>query len=118
MIFFLDENFPKSATELLESKGHKVIDIRGTSDEGSSDERIFSLAQKNKAVFLTSDRDFFHTIPQLYDKHFGVVVFALRQPNRERLLERLEWFLDQFNDVLMENRVFQLRDRTYLLLTE
>ena len=29
MKFFLDENFPKSATGLLEGMGHKVFDLRG-----------------------------------------------------------------------------------------
>ena len=82
MTFFLDENFPKSAIPLLEESGHSVVDIRSTIHEGADDSFIFKLAQKHNAIFLTTDKDFFHTIPQFYKKHAGVVVITLRQPNR------------------------------------
>ena len=34
MEFFLDENFPKKATDILEENGHRAFDIRGTELEG------------------------------------------------------------------------------------
>jgi predicted nuclease of predicted toxin-antitoxin system len=115
MRFFLDENFPKSSVDYLNSLGYEAIDIRGTNQEGSSDNDLFFMAQKNQAIFLTTDRDFFHTIPQLFDHHHGVVVVALRQPNRGNILEKLGWFLTEFKETNFENRVFQLRDQTYLV---
>jgi predicted nuclease of predicted toxin-antitoxin system len=63
MIFFLDENFPKSAGIYLESLGHQILDIRSTEQKGLNDKKIFELSQKHNAIFLTTDRDFFHTIP-------------------------------------------------------
>ncbi len=93
MIFFLDENFPKQAGNYLESLGHKTIDIRSASKEGSSDKIMFEMAQKNKAIFLTTDRDFFHTIPFLFEFHCGVITIALRQPNRKKLLRKLNGLL-------------------------
>jgi len=114
--FFLDENFPKTAAALLASRGHEAIDIRGTSLEGANDSVLFDLAQDGQAVFLTTDRDFFHTVPHLYDCHHGVVVVTLRQPNRANILERLEWFLDHFENTALENRVFRLKDETYRVL--
>jgi len=117
MKFFLDENIPKSVSEFLTRHHHEALDIRGTSDEGADDRRIFDLAQKKKAIFLTTDRDFFHTVPHLYKHHFGVVVIALRQPNRHNIQSKVEWFLEHFGDTDLENRVFQLRDRTYVTYT-
>jgi len=114
MIFFLDENFPKSASDYLSRHNHEITDIRGTRNEGADDAKIFDLAQKQKAVFLTTDRDFFHTIPHLYEHHFGIVVIALRQPNRHSILSRLKWFLKHFGNTSLENKIFQLRDRTYV----
>jgi predicted nuclease of predicted toxin-antitoxin system len=114
MKFFLDENFPKTAFDVLLRFGHEAIDIRGTQNEGAEDITIFDLAQEQQATFLTTDRDFFHTVPHLYKHHFGVVVIALRQPNRHNILGRLEWFLDNFGDTSLENRIFQLRDQTYV----
>jgi predicted nuclease of predicted toxin-antitoxin system len=115
MKFFFDENFPKAAGKLLRKHGHEWIDIRGTDQEGSDDRTIFDDAQRQEAVFLTTDRDFFHTVPHLGDPHCGVVVIALRQPNRDNILDRLKWFLDHFGDADLKNRAFELRDRTYVV---
>lgn len=115
MRFFFDENFPKAAGSFICERGHEVIDIRGTDQEGADDAAIFRLAQEKAAVFLTTDRDFFHTVPLLVKNHQGVVVVALRQPNRRRILERLEWFLEHFEEIDISNKVFELRDHTYVV---
>ncbi len=114
MTFFLDENFPKAASILLADLGHEVIDIRGSGSEGCADETIFSQAQSAGAVFLTTDRDFFHTIPHLFESHAGVIVVALRQPSRRAILEKLSWALERFEPRSLLNRVIQLRDHTWI----
>ena len=116
MKFFLDENFPKAAAALLVGRGHQVVDIRGTDQEGAADTAIFHMAQQQRAVFLTTDRDFFHTVPHVEKRHHGVVVIALRRPDRRSILERLGWLLDRFGETDLRDRVFQLRDRTYVVL--
>jgi predicted nuclease of predicted toxin-antitoxin system len=116
MKFFLDENFPKSAAVLLGARGHECFDIRGTDMEGCDDIAIFRIAQQHAAVFLSTDRDFFHTIPHIERQHYGVVVVALRQPDRRSIMSRLEWFLDHFENEDVSNTVFELRDRTYVRL--
>jgi len=116
MRFLLDENFPKAAASLLASMGHEAIDIRGTAHEGSGDAALFGIAQEARAAILTTDRDFFHTVPLLHSHHHGVVVFALRQPNRASILARLTWFLEHFGAGSLEDKVFQLRDETYRAL--
>lgn len=115
MKFFFDENFPKAAGMLIIKQGSSFVDIRGTEHEGADDMSLFQLAQQHHAVFITTDRDFYHTIPLLVKEHFGIVVIALRQPNRQRILERLEWFMDCFKSSDMRNMVFELRDRTYVV---
>jgi predicted nuclease of predicted toxin-antitoxin system len=76
MKFFLDENFPKAAEGILEGMGHEVFDLRGSDREGLSDRDIFAEAQRCAAVFLTTDRDFFHTISHLHEKHAGIVMLG------------------------------------------
>jgi predicted nuclease of predicted toxin-antitoxin system len=115
MKFFLDENFPKSATSLLHSLSHEVFDLRGSQLEGIDDASIFRYAQSINAVFLTTDRDFFHTIPHLFPEHCGIVVIALRAPNRVSILSKLEWFLNTVNLDQISNRVLQLRDKTWVM---
>ncbi len=115
MRFFVDESFPKSVGEFLASCGHEVFDVREVQQTGSDDHTIFLLAQEHKATLLTTDRDFYHTVPHLYSHHCGIIVVSLRQPNRHNIQERLNWFLEQFRDENLENRVVQLRDKTYVI---
>jgi predicted nuclease of predicted toxin-antitoxin system len=115
MNFLLDENFPKSAKKFLDERGHNVTDVRDALDEGADDVRVFELAQQRHAILLTTDRDFYHTIPWLYDQHFGVVVIALRQPNRKAILDRMEWLIAQEDLFPLTNKVIQLRDSTFRL---
>lgn len=114
MNFLLDENFPKAEHDVLQGLGHASFDLRGTAEEGMSDEGIFRRAQDLGAVFLTTDRDFFHTIPHLHPAHHGVVVIALRQPNRLRIIEKMNWIIGHLKPEDFRDRVFQLRDTTWL----
>ena len=113
MKFFLDENFPKTAGTWLSELGYMVFDVRGSEKEGITDIELFSQAQELDAVMLTTDRDFFHTVPHMFEHHAGVLVIALRQPNRKNIMEKLEWALKHFKPSDFNNRVIQLRDRTW-----
>lgn len=110
MNFFLDENFPKTAVSTLERKGHKVFDIRGTKHEGCSDFTIFDFAQKNKAIFLTTDKDFYHTIQFIRRNHFGIIVIALSQPNLKGILSKLNYALNYVENVEIKSRCLLLKD--------
>jgi predicted nuclease of predicted toxin-antitoxin system len=114
MRFFLDENFPKSAANMLRQIGHDVNDLRGSGREGLADSQIFDEAQRSESIFLTTDRDFFHTIPHLYEKHHGVIVIALRQPNKKAILQKLSWILGRIKASDFANRTIQLRDNTWI----
>ena len=112
MKFLLDENFPASAAQLLESCGHEAVAFETVCDYGDDDEAVFAAAQRIGAAILTSDRDFYHTIPLIHPLHAGIVVVALRQPNRAAIQVRLKWFLENVDGPLA-NRVFVLRDFSY-----
>ena len=90
MNFLLDENFPKSAHPYLTQRQHGCIDVRDCLPQGADDMTVFQLAQERRSVFLTTDKDFYHTIPFFYPSHYGVVVVSLHQPNRNAILQRLQ----------------------------
>ena len=110
MRFFLDENFPKKAASYLEAQGHEVFDVRGTQNEGISDRDIFALARNESAIFLTSDKDFYHTIHLTEKPHNGIIVIALRQPNTQAILEKLHWVLKNPERFGFENECILLTD--------
>jgi predicted nuclease of predicted toxin-antitoxin system len=111
MRFFLDENFPRKAAVILSALGHEVFDIRGSDCEGMSDNEIFEKAQESKAFFLTTDRDFFHTIPFLYPEHEGIVVIALSHPNTASILAKLEIALQHITKHSATSQCLLLTDR-------
>lgn len=110
MNFFLDENFPRKSIEILNGKGFQVFDIRGTEFEGEDDGNIFERAQKKEAVFLTTDRDFFHTIHFLYESHHGIIVVALSQPNGRKILQKLELALTYIEKFDIHSQCILLTD--------
>lgn len=87
-----------------------MIDIRGTRKEGLDDKKIFDLAKKSKAIFLTTDKDFSHTIHFISQPHFGILVIALSQPNAIKILEKLDWFLKKFINSEITNKCFLITD--------
>ena len=89
MKFFLDENFPRPALTYLVSAGHFATHALDSFQPGTDDEKLFERAQSDGAIFITTDKDFFHTIPLAFARHGGAIVITLRKPNRADLLRRL-----------------------------
>ncbi len=115
MNVFLDENFPRKSTALLEERGFNVFDIRGSQFEGEDDPDIFERALKQQALFLTTDKDFFHTVHFLYPRHYGIIVIALSQPNAAKILDKLKYALEYIKKIDIESQCILLTDhRIYL----
>ncbi len=89
MNFFLDEHFPRPAMAFLESAGHAATHALQVFPPGTEDAKLFADAQEQKALFVTTDKDFFHTIPLTFKEHWGAMVITLRKPNRADLIRRL-----------------------------
>ena len=89
MRFLLDENFPRAAVDELVQAGHECSRALDHFPRGASDEAIFAKAQEFGAILVTTDRDFFHTVPWVHETHAGVIAITLAQPNRAALLARL-----------------------------
>ncbi len=115
MTIFIDENIPKRVARYIKSLDHEVIDIRSTDLEGSSDIKLFTEAQKHKALFITTDRDFFTTIPFLFESHHGIIVVSLKQPNSEELLSRIKWAFDNLSINDIDSTVILLKDDHYTI---
>jgi predicted nuclease of predicted toxin-antitoxin system len=59
MTFFLDENFPRTALAHMQTKGHNASHALDAFPPGTSDDKLFALAQEQGAIFVTTDKDFF-----------------------------------------------------------
>ncbi|MBI3874790.1 MAG: DUF5615 family PIN-like protein [Verrucomicrobia bacterium] len=110
MKFFLDENFPRPALLQLQSAGHSAAHAMEFFPPGTADDRLFAHAQKERAVFVTTDKDFFHTIPLGFEQHCGAIVITLHRPNRDELLRRLSDALTALGERNLDNTVWLVTD--------
>jgi predicted nuclease of predicted toxin-antitoxin system len=81
MKILVDENIPRVTVESLRASGHNVRDIRETSEQGLSDPELWSVAQAEARLLITTDKGFaeHRTVP-----HHGIFIARLRQPNRRK----------------------------------
>jgi predicted nuclease of predicted toxin-antitoxin system len=110
MNFLLDENFPRSALAQLQLAGHTATHALDLFAPGANDDRLFAHAQQSHAIFVTTDKDFFHTIPLTFARHNGAIVITLRRPNRTDLLRRLADALAALGDRTLTNTVWLVTD--------
>ena len=109
MKVLVDENIPLTSVRRLRQMGHDVLDIRGTTNEGISDEVLFKKACDEKRLLITTDRDF----ASFRDgKHYGILIIALRKPNRQKINKRVVEALEQFSDDQWSDLLVVMRDRT------
>lgn len=86
MKILVDENIPLMCAEQLRDMGHDVLDIRGTTDQGISDELLWDKACREKRLLITTDRGFAHYRGK---EHHGILIVSLRRPNRLKINERV-----------------------------
>ena len=100
---------------LLEKYGHIGRSALELCEKGTQDASLFQKVQLQKALFLTTDKDFFHTVPSLFKDHAGIVVIAIHQPNRQKILQRLEWVLRWLKQGRLAGRVLLVTEYHHLV---
>ena len=110
MKFFLDENFPRPALLQLHSAGHAAVHALEIFPPGTADAQLFAHAQQDHTIFITTDKDFYHTVPLAFAQHQGAIVITLRRPNRDVLLRRLSDALLTLGERTLANTVWLVTD--------
>jgi len=109
MRILVDENIPVMTVQQLRRLGHDVVDIRGTTEEGMSDEFLWSKAQQEKRLLITTDRGF----ARCRDiEHYGLLVVSLRRPNRHRINKRVADATKLFPATQWPGLLVVMRDKT------
>ncbi len=86
MRILVDENIPKITVTALQTMRHDVLDIRGTERQGMFDDELWSLAQTEQRILVTTDKGFAEHRDEL---HCGILVIRLKQPNEQRIHTRI-----------------------------
>ena len=108
MDILVDENIPLASVEQLQKMGHNVLDIRGTPDEGISDELFWNKACQEKRLLITTDRGFAHYRSK---EHHGILIVSLRRPNRLKINERVIEAMKLFSPEKWSGLLVVMRDK-------
>lgn len=94
MKFLADENIGPRVIAFLRSQNHDVVSVLENSKlRGSSDSEIISLANKNKRIIITLDKDFGELVFRNLKPSAGVILFRLPNERENSILQILHWFL-------------------------
>lgn len=94
MNVLVDENIPRMTVQALKLCGYNVIDNRGTAKEGLADDEIWQMAQDLGCLLVTTDKGFAN---KRNETHHGVLIVRLRQPNRQKIHDRVMQAMNKFN---------------------
>lgn len=86
MKILVDENIPATTVTDLREQGHDILDIRGTSDQGMSDQELWQKAVREKRLLITTDKGF---VEHRDDRHYGLLIIRLKQPSRVKIHQRV-----------------------------
>ncbi|MBN2032046.1 MAG: DUF5615 family PIN-like protein [Deltaproteobacteria bacterium] len=107
MKIFVDENIPLMIVQALREEGHDVLDIRGTTDEGMDDESLWKILQDEKRLLITTDKGFARHRNSF---HCGIMIIRLRQPNRQKIHQRVMNAVGQFKTEDWRGQLVIIRD--------
>lgn len=74
MQFLIDEDLPRSCTEIISDFGYSVLDVRDIGLQGVADSEIAVYAKKNHLCLVTCDFDFSDIRNYPPEKYSGIVV--------------------------------------------
>ena len=77
MLFLTDANIFIPMVEGLRGLGHDVFDIKEAGLEKLSDDDIFQLAQNQKRILISMDKDFSNILIYPPGDHHGIIVAKL-----------------------------------------
>src|SRR4051812_24101368 len=107
MRILVDQNIPNVTVGELRSRGHDVLDIRGTERQGMFDDELWPFAQSERRMLVTTDKGF---TEHREEPHCGILVIRLRQPNEQRMHTRIMAAFNQFADDEWRGLLVVMRD--------
>jgi predicted nuclease of predicted toxin-antitoxin system len=109
MDILVDENIPLISVEQLRQMGHNVLDIRGTSEQGITDELLWDKVCREKRLLITTDRGFAYYRDR---NRYGILIVSLRKPNRHKINQRVIEAMKLFSPKQWPGLLAVMRDET------
>ena len=107
MKIFVDENIPLITVKELILLGYDVTDIRGTDDQGITDEILWQKAQDRQCLLITTDKGF---TAHRDEPHYGILIIRLKQPSRQKIHQRVLQALKRYTEKEWSGLMVVMRD--------
>lgn len=103
----VDENIPLITVAGLRNLGHDVLDIRGTIEQGITDELLWKKVQRKNRLLITTDKGF---AEHRAESHYGILIVRLRQPNEQKIHARIMQAIKNYSENDWEGFLVVMRD--------
>ena len=103
----VDENIPLITVVELKDLGNDVLDIRGTTEQGLTDELLWEKVQRENRLLITTDKGFANNRAE---PHYGILIIRLRQPNEQKIHARIMQAFNQFSEGEWQELLVVMRD--------
>lgn len=103
----VDENIPNLTVIELRELGHDVLDLRGSVYQGISDKLLWSKAQSEKRLLVTTDKGF---TAHRGEAHHGLLIVRLHQPNEAKIHNRIMKAIKELPEDEWKSLVVVMRD--------
>lgn len=91
MRFIADENIPNALILAIRRKGHSVKDLKEENLTGISDQDLLAIANKEKRIIITFDKDF---LAQIRKSQSGIVILRYSNKNVINVVTQFCYLLD------------------------
>lgn len=106
--FLLDENVDIRLAPFLKRKGFSVL----ITPKGLKNGAVAALAKKERAVFLTNDKDFANSDLFKPSEYAGMIIFFIHPPTLPKLTKALDGLLSAIPSTEFVGKMFLLFDKT------
>ncbi|PIN91117.1 hypothetical protein COU57_01900 [Candidatus Pacearchaeota archaeon CG10_big_fil_rev_8_21_14_0_10_32_14] len=110
MKFIADENIAVSVVRFLKERGHDVKDVKEESLFGSSDKKIFGIAQKENRIVLTHDKDFLGIVKNNQSDFEGIILIRCKNQSPKNAINSLEKIFEHKIIQKIKNSIFILSE--------
>jgi predicted nuclease of predicted toxin-antitoxin system len=91
----IDENLPAVLETILTTLGHNVDTVPAEGLAGRNDDEVLAASRKSGRFLLTQDLHFSDSRRMERQRHPGVLLLRLRNPNRVALIARIAFLFEQ-----------------------
>lgn len=106
MRFKVDENLPVELAEILRSANYDAATVTDENLTGKGDRRLAEVCQKEGRILVTLDVDFSDVRTYPPQQYLGLMVFRVRQQDRQRLTALLRKVIPLLETEEIERRLW------------